>query len=204
MIAGMSDGVASAWETKGFMPEDEGMALFEAASTAEPGSAVEIGSYCGRSTLLLAEAARRSGSNLFTIDHHLGSEEHQPGEAYFDPELYDERIQRPNSLPHLISSLRDRAGTVTILVGRSVSLARYWSGDISFLFIDGGHSRETAHADYEGWTVHLSSGGLLAIHDVFPNPADGGRPPFEIFERALSDGFTQVSVTGSLRVLSKR
>jgi hypothetical protein len=70
------------------------------------------------------------------------------------------------------------------------------------LFIDGGHGAEPAHRDYELWTPHVASGGTLLIHDVFPNPEDGGRPPYEIYVRALESGrFTEVSATGSLRVL---
>lgn len=46
--------------------------------------------------------------------------------------------------------------------------------------------------------------GRLIIHDVFPDPADGGRPPYEIYCRALDSGeFTEVSATGSLRVLER-
>jgi hypothetical protein len=47
-------------------------------------------------------------------------------------------------------------------------------------------------------------GGLLAIHDVFPDPADGGRPPYEIYRRALGSGtFEEVETVGSLRVLRR-
>lgn len=187
------------------MPEHEGTALFEAASSIPPGPIVEIGSYCGRSTVLLAAAAERTGSHVFTIDHHLGSEEHQPGEGFFDPDLFDPRIGRPNTLPHLLETLQ-RAGVrhlVTAVVGSSAALARMWTRPIALVFIDGGHSAEAADADYEGWAPHLMDGGLLAIHDVFPDPADGGRPPFEIYERALSDGFSEASATGSLRILRR-
>ena len=72
---------------------------------------------------------------------------------------------------------------------------------MALLFIDGGHGEEPAHLDYEGWTPHIVSGGTLLIHDVFPDPADGGRPPYEIYLRALEDGFVEIEAIGSVRAL---
>ena len=93
---------------------------------------------------------------------------------------------------------------VVALVGDSVAIARDWSTPLAFLFIDGGHGVEPAHADYENWVPHVAVGGRLAIHDVFPDPADGGRPPFEIYCRAMDSGaFVETAVTGSLRVLTR-
>jgi len=44
----------------------------------------------------------------------------------------------------------------------------------------------------------------LIIHDVFPDPKDGGRPPYEIYCRALESGeFTEMPATGTLRVLER-
>ncbi len=193
-------------ETKGFMPKDEGVALYEAAIQAPPGSMLEIGSYCGRSTVFLGAAAREKGDRLYTLDHHSGSEEHQPGEGYHDPGVLDPVTGRVNTLPHLIETLRrsDLEPWVTVLGGRSHVIASLWTEPLSLLFIDGGHATETAHGDLDGWSQHLVPGGHLAIHDVFPDPAAGGRPPFEIYRRALDSGrFEEVSATGSLRVLAR-
>ena len=72
------------------------------------------------------------------------------------------------------------------------------------LFIDGGHTDVAAQADYEGWAPWVADGGALAIHDVFPDPADGGQAPYRIYLRALrSGGFTEARVEGSLRVLER-
>lgn len=196
----------AALETKGFMPADEGKALYQAAIGAPPGVMLEIGSYCGRSTVYLGAAAKEKGGHLYTLDHHSGSEEHQPGEGYHDPEVLDPVTGRVNTLPHLLETLRRTSlePWVAVLVGRSRVIASLWTRPLSLLFIDGGHATETTHGDFDGWSHHLGPGGLLAIHDVFPDPAAGGRPPFEIYERALGSGrFEEISAVGSLRVLAR-
>jgi MMP 1-O-methyltransferase len=191
---------------KGFMPDDEGHVLYAAAAAAPPGPMLEIGSYCGKSAVYLGEAARARGGLLFTIDHHRGSEELQPGWQHHDPETWDVRAGAIDTLPFLRDTLR-RAGLedcVVPMVGQSAAIARVWAAPLAFLFIDGGHGMEPALADYRGWSVHVMSGGLMAIHDVFPDPRDGGRPPYEIYRLALASGsFVDVSATGSLRVLRR-
>jgi MMP 1-O-methyltransferase len=202
---------AIALATKGFMPEAEGDALFAAAvdaARAVPGAPMlEVGSYCGRSTVWLGDAAESAGVLLFAVDHHRGSEENQAGWEHHDPEVVDPRIGRMDTLPFFRAAVHDAGleDTVVAIVGRSPLVAATWRTPLAFLFIDGGHGEEPARLDYEGWTPHVAMGGTLAIHDVFPDPADGGRPPYEqIFEPALRSGrFRLVSATGSLRVLRR-
>lgn len=192
------------------MPEAEGDALhaaaLEAASHAD-GPFVEVGSYCGRSTVWLGGAARTAGRTLFAVDHHFGSEENQPGWEWHEPDLVDPRTGRMDTLPHLRRTLVDAGLTdvVVAVVGDSPVVARSWSTPLAFLFIDGGHGVEPARLDHDLWTPHVALGGTLAIHDVFPDPADGGRPPYEeIYLPALASGrFEEVSATGSLRVLRR-
>ena len=193
------------------MPPDEGDALYEAAcaaASAVPGlPLLEVGSYCGRSTVWLGAAARESGTVVFAVDHHYGSEENQPGWEWHDTSLVDPETGRLDTLPHFRRTIR-RAGlddVVSAVVGEAPVVARAWRTPLAFLFIDGGHGVEPARLDYSLWTPHVVSGGTLAIHDVFPDPADGGRPPYEdIYRPALQSGlFTEVSATGSLRVLRR-
>ena len=202
---------AHALAAKGFMPPDEGDALYEAAVAA--GAAVpglpflEVGSYCGRSTVWLGGAARVAGSVLFAVDHHRGSEENQAGWEHHDPTVVDPRIGRMDTLPIFRFTIYE-AGLedhVVAMVGQSPTVAEYWRTPSAFVFIDGGHGEEPARRDYEGWAPHVAMGGTLAIHDVFPDPADGGRPPYEqIFRPAVESGrFRLVSATGSLRVLRR-
>ncbi|GHJ37957.1 class I SAM-dependent methyltransferase [Streptomyces sp. TS71-3] len=201
--------VLAAFEAaKGFMPRDEGLALYAAACTAARLGLplLEVGTYCGRSTLLLAAAARDAGVTAVTVDHHRGSEEQQPGWEYHDPELVDPEVGRMDTLPAFRRTLA-KAGLeehVVAVVGRSPAVARLWRQPLGLVFVDGGHTDEHATGDYEGWAPLVAQGGLLVIHDVFPDPADGGQAPYRIYRRALDSGaFDEVSVTGSLRVLRR-
>ncbi|SHN46535.1 class I SAM-dependent methyltransferase [Cryptosporangium aurantiacum] len=191
---------------KGFMPPDEGLALHAAAlAHLGDGVAVEIGTYCGKSSIYLGHAATVTGGTVVTIDHHRGSEEHQIGWEYHDTTLAD-ADGRLDTLPELRRTLAAARleDVVTPIVGRSVDVARWWRHPIDVLFIDGGHTDEAARTDLHGWAPWVRAGGALVIHDVFPNPADGGQAPYRIYREALDGGeFVEVSVTGSLRVLER-
>ncbi|MFJ8627189.1 class I SAM-dependent methyltransferase [Kitasatospora sp. NPDC093550] len=192
----------------GFMPVDEGLALYAAAVTAARDTGLpvlEIGTYCGRSAILLAAAAREAGTVALTVDHHRGSEEQQPGWEYHDTSLVDPEVGLMDTLPRFRRTLH-AAGLeehVVALVGRSPRIAALWGRPLGLVFIDGGHTDEHATGDYEGWVPHLAPEGLLVVHDVFPDPADGGQAPYRVYLRALAEGFEEVSVTGSLRVLRR-
>ena len=208
MHNGISPDMARAAElARGFMPAPEGLALYDtAAAYARRGPVAEIGTYCGKSTIYLAAAAREAGQKVITVDHHHGSEENQPGWEYHDASLVDPATGRLDTLPHFRATLAGLGldDDVIAIVGRSADVARLWRAPVGLLFIDGGHTEAAAQADYEGWAPRVALGGALAIHDVFPNPADGGRPPYHIYLRALASGaFTEVAVEGSLRLLER-
>jgi hypothetical protein len=204
---------------KGFMPENEGEALFEAAlrtgidrRSAASGSAptgatvVEIGAWCGKSTVYLGAACEAAGAVLFSIDHHHGSEENQAGWDHHDRQVVDPETNRIDTLPFWRRTIvTARLGaTVVGMVGDSATIAEHWAGSIDFCFIDGGHGSEPAWADFSGWSPKVTVGGVLAIHDVFPDPADGGRPPYELWCAALDSGqFAEAGETGSLRLLRR-
>jgi MMP 1-O-methyltransferase len=190
----------------GFMPEVEGLALHEAGLRgASHGPLLEIGSYCGQSAIYLGAAARACGTVLFSVDHHRGSEEQQPGQEYFDPRLVgtDGRI---DTLPTFRRALAATGleSVVIPVVGDSATVAAHWGTPLGLVFIDGGHSEVAAQADYAGWSPFLRAGGLLVIHDVFSSPAQGGQAPYHVFRRALASGqFHETAAVGSLRVLEK-
>jgi predicted O-methyltransferase YrrM len=189
--------------TKGFLDEAEGEHLYRLALAAA-GPCLEIGSYCGKSTIYLGAACRARGQLLVAIDHHRGSEEQQPGEEYFDPALVDPRSGRIDTFGRFRETLA-RAGleeTVVPIVCRSELAARVWGTPLGLVFIDGGHALETVRADYRAWSAHLLPGGLLVFHDVFSDPAQGGQAPYEVFREALAGGrFAAHSAVASLRAL---
>ena len=203
----------AARRTKGFMPDDEGLALYRAAltSAADAGLAagplLEVGAYCGKSTVYLGAAARVAGSVVFSLDHHRGSEENRAGWEHHDESLVDPITGRMDTLATFRRTIDDAGldDVVAALVGRSETVAPAWATPLRFLFIDGGHGVEPAAADYRLWTRFVVIGGLLAIHDVFPDPADGGQAPYdEIYRPAVAGGrFAEVKSMscGSLRVL---
>ncbi|MBV6508515.1 MAG: hypothetical protein JJLCMIEE_01579 [Acidimicrobiales bacterium] len=202
--------LARAEAARGFMPGDEGIALYEAgleAVGAVPGRPLlEIGSYCGKSAVYLGTAARERGTVLFSLDHHRGSEENQPGWEHHDPTLMDPELGVMDTLPFFRRTVHEAGleGWVVALVGDSPTVARYWTTPLALLFIDGGHGEQPAHRDYEMWTPFVAPSGILAVHDVFPDPADGGRPPHEIYLRAIESGnFEEVREVGSLRILRR-
>jgi len=201
-----TDLLEAAERATGFMPTEEGLALYEAAREALPlGPALEVGTYCGKSTLFLAAAAREVGGRVVTVDHHRGSEEHQAGWEYHDPGLADEN-GRIDTLARFRETLT-RSGLeeyVIAVVGRSGDVAAVWHSPLGMVFIDGGHTDEAAQADFDGWAHRVVHGGLLAIHDVFPDPTDGGQAPYRIYRRALDGGsFVEHRAQGSLRVLRR-
>lgn len=193
--------------TRGFMPVDEGLALHAAAlQHLDGGLAVEIGTYCAKSTLYLAHAASVTGSTVVTIDHHRGSEEQQPGWEYHDASVVDPEVGLMDTLPFARKTIAASGleEFVVAMVGRSSTISRWWQTPVDFVFIDGGHTDEAAQADFHGWAPQVRLGGALVIHDVFPDPAHGGQAPYRIYRHALDSGeFVERSVTGSMRVLQR-
>jgi predicted O-methyltransferase YrrM len=192
---------------KGFLSPAEGEALHDcAASLSGHAPAVEIGSYCGKSTVYFGLGCQQSQRTLFAVDHHGGSEEHQPGEFFHDPALVDEQ-GRVDTLRSFRRTLRSAAleDSVIPVVARSAQFAAAWQGPLSMVFIDGGHSLDAALLDYRSWAGYLQAGGLLAIHDVYPSPEEGGQAPITIYRLALASGlFLQRQTVDSLRVLERR
>ena len=194
-------------KVKGFLDPSEGEALYTHSKTAtEAGPALEIGSYCGKSAVYIGSAAKMNEEKLYSVDHHRGSEEQQPGEQYFDPDLADDTGEGIDTLPYFLSTIRrsQLEGVVIPVVSTSEEAYADLRLEFSFIFIDGGHSEEAAQKDYKLWQNRLFVGGLLAIHDVFPDPKDGGRPPFNIYKKALDSGqFKEIEAIKSLRILRK-
>lgn len=180
---------------KGFMHPLEGERLYELAlSAALLGPCLEVGSYCGKSTIYLGTACQQRDQLLYALDHHRGSEEHQLGEEYHDPELFDAQASKMDSFREFRTTLAraELEDSVIPLVTTSALAGRHWMTPLGLVFIDGGHSIEAALTDYRTWSPHVMVGGYLAIHDIFPDPADGGQAPFEIYQLAVASGLFEV------------
>ena len=201
------DLLCKARAAKGFMPEDEGDLLYAVAVEAlGRGPGLEVGTYCGKSAISLGAAARAAGSTVFTVDHHRGSEENQVGWEYHDESLADREFGMLDTLPVFRRTIKDAGLTeeVVAIVGRSTTVSALWGTPLALLFVDGGHTDEHAGNDYEGWGRWVARGGTLVIHDVFPDPRDGGQAPYRIYRRALESGdFEETTALGSMRVLAR-
>jgi predicted O-methyltransferase YrrM len=193
---------------KGFLAQDEGEKLFALAfEAASRGPCLEVGSFCGKSTVFIGSACKAKGVILYTIDHHRGSEEQQPGQLYYDPEIFDEKAGLIDSFPVLRETLK-KAGledTVVPMVTWSKVASRNWSTPLSFIFIDGGHSYEAVLTDYLSWSTHLMQGGYLVFHDIYLDPGKGGQAPYEVYKVAIeSRQFEELPMVNSLGILMKR
>mgnify|MGYP003314284196 FL=1 len=191
---------------KGFMPDNEGKALMAWAKIfSKIGPLLEIGSFCGKSSIYLGLSAKEEDQVVFTIDHHKGSEEHQLNEEYFDYEIYDENLKTVNTFPLFLKNIRifDLEDSVIPIVSSSASVAKGWNKNLGMVFIDGSHSLESASLDYESWESHIKNGGALVIHDIFEDPKLGGQAPYEIYKRALNDGYKLYERVDTIVCLTK-
>ncbi len=194
-------------QIKGFLDPVEAQRLYEIADdAARMGPCLEIGSYCGKSAVFLGTACKKNNAILFSVDHHQGSEEQQPGEEYFDPELFNPQSYTVDTFSLFRRTLKmaDLEQTVVALVGTSTMVAQAWATPLSLVFIDGGHAYETVLSDYRCWAKHVMPNGYLLIHDIFQNPAEGGQAPFQIYQKALASGlFCELPMTKTLGVLKR-
>jgi len=195
-------------EIKGFIAREEAMRLYELAREASLiGPCLEIGSYCGKTASYIGMGCRENGGILFSIDHHRGSEEQQPGEEYFDPDLLDKETGMIDTFRIFRKTISDLGleDTVIPIVARSEVVAGSWGTPLGMVFIDGGHTFEVAIADYNCWAPHILPGGFLAIHDIFPDPSKGGQAPRHIYNLALASGlFTELPMINTLGILKRK
>ncbi len=193
---------------KGFIDDEEVEKLYAVSLEASTlGPIIEIGSYCGKSAYIIGSACKQNNSILFSVDHHRGSEEQQPGGEYFDSDLFAKRVSRINTLPFLQETLARNhlENTVIPIVSTSRIAGKMWETSLSMVFIDGGHSYEAALNDYQTWSNHIKPGGYLVIHDIFFDPEKGGQAPRQVYELALESGdYIEENMTKTLGVLRKK
>ena len=191
---------------KGFMPNHEGLALTKwAEKFSYYGPALEIGTFGAKSALYIAAGSSIHDQLVYTIDHHSGSEEHQLGEEYFDPEIYDKKLGRVNTVPLMQANLQqfDESNWVVPIIANANSIAPSWRAELGLLFIDGSHTEISALNDYDNWNSKLHSNGALVIHDIYEKPEDGGQAPYLIYQKALTEGFQLYERVDTIVCLTK-
>ena len=199
---------AKASKIKGFLDDREADQLYKLAlSASEKGPCLEIGSYCGKSALYIGSACKINRSVLFSIDHHCGSEEQQPGEAYFDPDLLDRETGKIDTLRLFRKTISNfnLEDAVIPVIGRSAIIGQAWQTPLSFIFIDGSHAYDSVLADYQIWSKHLIAGGCLVFHDIFSDPAKGGQAPYHVYQIALASGlYEEMPMVESMGILKRK
>ena len=195
-------------KVKGFLDEREANCLYELALKAgKNGPCLEVGSYCGKSSVYLGTACKENSTVLFSIDHHGGSEEQQPGEEYFDSDLLDKETGRIDTLRHFRKTISDfeLENIVIPIVGRSATIGNVWKTALSLIFIDGSHAYEAVLSDYDIWAKNLIVGGYLLFHDIFSDPAKGGQAPYLVYQKAVTSGlYQEMPMCESLGILIRR
>jgi predicted O-methyltransferase YrrM len=199
---------AKALNVKGFLDEAEARRLYMIALEASKfAPCLEIGSYCGKSAIFLGTACKENNAVLFSIDHHTGSEEQQPGQEYFDSALLDKETGKIDTLRLFRKTIDDfdLGNTVVPVVGRSEVIGRAWNMQLSLIFIDGSHAYESVLNDYQIWAKHILPGGYLVFHDIFPDPVQGGQAPYLVYQKAASSELYDVQpLFKSLGVLKRK
>lgn len=176
--------------TPGWLHPGEGEML---AKYAQDRFCVEIGSYCGKSTLWIASTAL----HVVSIDPHRGNPEMAPGRECHHPDVWDDEIGAVDSTPALRRTLR-RSGLepkVSVVAAPSGTVAGWWNQHIGFLFIDGSHDAPDPVLDFNDWHSHVN--GFIAFHDTpIPAVADACRA-------ALAAGWQLVDSVASLKVFGR-
>lgn len=148
-------------EIEGFTSPIELSLLYQLARATDSGAIVEIGSYLGRSTVVLANAERDSGGeSIVAVDPHtaaLGYRGEQP----------------QNTLTEFLANI-ERAGVtsfVRLMHMKSAQAAAEWDGSpVRLLFVDGWHSYEAVIEDVSGWAPFFGEGTCVVFDDFLPSP----------------------------------
>ncbi len=163
-------------EVGGWLSEKEALALYDVAkSLADNCVIVEIGSFLGRSSVVLSQGIRgKKGAALFCIDPLDTKRDPLSGRVLRTGAEVGDTMEtrfRENIMKHGVPQ------RITILRGYSYQHSPDWIKGIDLLFIDGNHSHDAVLRDYTKWAPFVKNGGFLAFHDVsfeaqapFPGP----------------------------------
>lgn len=154
---GSGAGFDAAWALgqpiPGWLTRDQARLLWDSAVQVPAGGTVlEIGSHQGRSTVVLARAARQAGARVVAVDPFVSG-------RLFGGDATRLRFED--------NVARAGLGDVVELVPRrSTELRPGWTGRLDLLYVDGKHDYWTVTDDLR-WAEHLPAGGVLLVHDCF-------------------------------------
>lgn len=147
---------------KGWMTPSQARRLWDAATALDSGGRiVEIGSYQGRSTVLLGNAIK-PGVELIAIDPH--------GSSIRTHEVADGREDEADAMSKAFLAELERGGVADrVTYIRKSSHAALWDveGQVDVLYIDGSHNFGPAKADMVEWGARVAKGGTMLIHDSY-------------------------------------
>jgi predicted O-methyltransferase YrrM len=187
----LDDAWQAANKVPGFLSEDEARFLgMAAACSPAPGSIVEIGSFKGKSAVMLAKVSKHYGLGpVVAIDpHNFNNAEFEEYRRVPNATTYDEFLK--NLAAAGVSDMVDPRRAC------SAEVAANWSGPIRFLWIDGDHTYRGARTDFDGFFPHLSPGGVVAFHDALHEFAG----PIRVFVEEIlrSQQFGPAGFVGSI------
>lgn len=147
---------------EGWLRPEQARRLWELAAALPAGSSVvEIGSYQGKSTVVLGSAAA-PGVTVHAIDPHAGNDR-GPGEWHGDAaDGQADHVAFRGNLAE--AGVEDR-----IVHVREFSQDAHDAvvGPVHLLYVDGAHGYAPARSDLVGWGGRVVIGGTMAIHDVY-------------------------------------
>lgn len=162
-MSDLAQALAATRAVEGWMTDDQARALWARAATlGGDAQIVEIGSYRGRSAIVLARAAAGTGAGVTAIDPHAGNDrgpqqiEGSPDEGEADNRAFRENLERAGvaaDVRHVRRRSRDALDSV--------------AGPVDLLYIDGAHRYRPARDDIERWGARVPVGGHMLVHDAF-------------------------------------
>ena len=144
--------------------------FYKAMIDRVPGPAhfVEVGSYKGRSSAYMAVECANSGKGIQfdCVDTWMGSEEHQKGEGFEDPDVVNNRL-----FEVFTNNMKPAEGLYKAVRLASVDAAAIYEDEsLDFVFIDASHDYENVKADVTAWYPKVKVGGIISGHDFGHKP----------------------------------
>ncbi len=152
-------------DVAGWMSPGQAATLYDAAiGCPEGGTIVEIGSFQGRSTIVLASAAAPDVT-VIAIDPHAGNDRGPQEYDGFEQAAADDHAVFLANLEQ--AGVADRVRHLRMFSDAALGAEGGVEGPVDVLYIDGAHRYAPARADIRDWGARVNDGGTMLIHDSF-------------------------------------